>query len=58
VAVASIAAAVVASMAAEVTAEVEVMASMALPSWWVPAAGGMPMANAYAGGDIDLIAVA
>jgi hypothetical protein len=58
VAVASIAAAVVASMAAEVTAEVEVMASMALPSWWVLAAGGMPMANAYAGGDIDLIAVA
>jgi hypothetical protein len=56
VAVAS-AAAVVASIAAAAEVMAEVMAS-ALPSWWVPAAGGMPTASASAGGDIGPIAVA
>ena len=56
-AVASIAAAVVASIAA-VEVMAEVMASMALPSLWVPAAGGMPTVNASAGGDLGPIAVA
>ena len=53
----SIAAAVVASIAA-VEVMAEVMASMALPSLWVPAAGGMPTVIASAGGDLGPIAVA
>jgi hypothetical protein len=56
-AVASIAAAVVASIAA-VEVMAEVMASMARPWLLVPAAGGLPMVNASAGGDLGPIAVA
>jgi hypothetical protein len=54
--VASIAAAAVASIAAEVMAEA--MASMARPWLLVRAAGGTPTASASAGGDIGPIAVA
>jgi len=35
----------------------EAMASMALPSSWVRAAGGTPTANASAGGDVGSIVV-
>jgi hypothetical protein len=56
-AVASIAAAAVASIAAAEVIMAEDMASMALRSWWVPAAGGMPTDSASAGGDIGSIAV-
>jgi hypothetical protein len=55
-AVASIAAAVVVSIAAEDMAEVT--ASMARPWLLARAAGGTPTVNAFAGGDIGSMVVA
>jgi hypothetical protein len=57
VAEASIAAAAVASIAAAEAIMAEVMATTAHQSLWVRAAGGIPTASAFAGGDLGSIAV-